>query len=576
MGFSIVLWLLAQASLIITLAALGAVLWKLLPIVIPRWSTSPLLKLRGPPSSSWLFGNLKEKHLSGDDLLNDQWAKEYGPVCIIREFFSMPVLMLTDTRAINHVLTHSAHYFKPSQAQRDLSRLLGTGTCSNDCAGRAVLMSTYAPLGVLLTEGEQHRQQRRIMNPAFGPSQIRELTEIFVEKSNELRDVWAAELDANGEPTRINVSRGLSKMTLDVIGLAGFNYEFNSLNPNGKPNELAKAFEDVFTFPVKIPILMILRNLFPVFEIIKDKRLRDIEDAQRMMRRIGSELIAQKKTEILRASSEKKTGGIGRQSLQGRDLLTLLIKANMATDIPDNQRLSDDDVLAQVPTFLVAGHETTSTATTWCLYALTQAPAVQQKLRAELLALDTDTPTMDELMALPYLDMVVRESLRLHAPIPETGRVAMRADAIPLDRPFTDRDGTVHDHVRVAKGDVILIPIKALNRLESLWGPDAHEFRPERWETPPDAISCIPGVWGHILSFLGGPRACIGYRFSIVEMKALLYALVRAFEFELAVAPEDIKKTPGIVQRPALRDDPTGTAQMPLIVRRYKPSPVAA
>lgn len=120
---------------------------------------------------------------------------------------------------------------------------------------------------------------------------------------------------------------------------------------------------------------------------------------------------------------------------------------------------------------------------------------------------------------------------------------------------------------------------------------------PERWETPPDAISCIPGVWGHILSFLGGPRACIGYRFSIVEyvrppmhsapahvpppthraprtarMKALLYALVRAFEFELAVSPQDIKMTPGIVQRPALRADPTGAVQMPLVVRRYRPS----
>ncbi|OSD05293.1 cytochrome P450 [Trametes coccinea BRFM310] len=552
MGISTVLSILAKTTLAIILAFLGAILWKLLPIVLPRWFASPLLRLHGPPSTSWLFGNLKEKHLSGDDLLNDKWAKEYGPACIIREFFSMPVLMLTDTRGINHVLTHSAHYFKPSQAQRDLARLLGTG--------------------VLLTEGEQHRQQRRIMNPAFGPSQIRELTEIFVEKSNELRDVWAAELDAKGEPTCINVSRGLSKMTLDVIGLAGFNYDFISLSPNGRPNELAKAFEDVFTFPVKIPILMILRNLFPVFEIIKDKRLRDIEHARQMMHRIGSELIAQKKAEILRESSEKKTGGIGRQSLQGRDLLTLLIKANMATDIPDSQRLSDEDVLAQVPTFLVAGHETTNTATTWCLYALTQAPAAQRKLRAELLALDTDTPTMDELMALPYLDMVVRESLRLHAPIPETGRVAMRADVIPLDRPFTDRDGVVHDHVKVAKGDVILIPIKALNRLESLWGPDAHEFRPERWETPPAAISCITGVWGHILTFLGGPRACIGYRFSIVEMKALLYALVRAFEFELAVSPRDIKMTPGIVQRPALRADPTGAVQMPLVVRRYRPS----
>ncbi|CDO69788.1 hypothetical protein BN946_scf184766.g33 [Trametes cinnabarina] len=565
-----VLPLLAQIAIAILLGVLGAVSWRLFPIIVPRRFTSPLLKLRGPPSSSWLFGHLKDKHLSDDDLLNDRWVKEYGPVCIIREFFNMAVLLATDTRAINHVLTHSAHYHKPAQAQRDLSRLLGEG--------------------VLITEGEQHRQQRRIMNPAFGPAQIRGLTEIFVEKANQLRDVWAAELDAKGEPTRINVIRGLSKMTLDVIGLAGeseslpesdrslraeetlagFNYEFNALNPRGEQNELAKAFEEVFSFPAKIPVLMILRNLFPVFEIIKDKRLRDIEYARRTMHRIGSQLMAQKKAEILRESSGEKSGGVGKNSVQGRDLLTLLIKANTATDIPDSQRLSDEDVLAQVPTFLVAGHETTSTATSWCLYALSQAPDVQRKLRDELLTVDTETPTMDELMALPYLDMVLRESLRLYPAVPETGRIAKRDDIIPLDKPFTDKNGNVQDHVRIAKGDIILIPIKTVNRLESLWGADAHEFRPERWENPPAAVSTIPGVWGHVLSFLGGPRACIGYRFSIVEyvrphpvplslslspadrriapthrMKALLFALVRAFEFAPAVDPREIKKGPG-------------------------------
>ena len=98
--------------------------------------------------------------------------------------------------------------------------------------------------------------------------------------------------------------------------------------------------------------------------------------------------------------------------------------------------------------FLVAGHETTSTATTWCLYALTQAPAVQEKLRAELLTVDADSPTMDELNALPYLGMVVRETLRVHAPVPETIRVATKEDVVPLERPFTDRDGQVHSSVK--------------------------------------------------------------------------------------------------------------------------------
>ena len=97
--------------------------------------------------------------------------------------------------------------------------------------------------------------------------------------------------------------------------------------------------------------------------------------------------------------------------------------------------------------FLLAGHETTSTGTTWALYALTQAPEVQRKLREELLSVSTDTPSMDELMALPYLDMVVKEVLRLHTPVPSTVRIATKEEVIPVSEPFTDRNGEVQDKI---------------------------------------------------------------------------------------------------------------------------------
>lgn len=165
---------------------------------------------------------------------------------------------------------------------------------------------------------------------------------------------------------------------------------------------------------------------------------------------------------------------------------------------------------------------------------------------------------MDEIMALPYLDMVVKETLRVHSPVPFTGRIATEDDIIPLNKPFTDRDGNVHDSIayvspsylfsttllltlvhRVAKGDPVMIPILIINRSKALWGEDSFEFRsescctyrlpysrivirPERWENLPEAVSGIPGVWGNLLSFLGGPRSCIGYRFSLVEYVPLL------------------------------------------------------
>ena len=88
-----------------------------------------------------------------------------------------------------------------------------------------------------------------------------------------------------------------------------------------------------------------------------------------------------------------------------------------------------------------------STATTWALFALTQNREAQDKLRNELLSVGTDNPTMDELNALPYLDLVVRETLRLHAPVASTMRVAIQDDIMPLSEPIKDKYGRVIDGI---------------------------------------------------------------------------------------------------------------------------------
>ena len=103
---------------------------------------------------------------------------------------------------------------------------------------------------------------------------------------------------------------------------------------------------------------------------------------------------------------------------------------------------------AEVPTFLVAGHETTSTETMWALFSLSQEPEMQQKLRDELLSVPSETLDMDELNALPYLDAVVRETLRLHAAVTFVTRVAAKDDVIPLSAPFVDKKGAVHNEIR--------------------------------------------------------------------------------------------------------------------------------
>ncbi|OJT11870.1 Cytochrome P450 3A28 [Trametes pubescens] len=464
---------LAQTTLLSLAGLIVLALSKLWPMVSRAYNSS-LKNLPGPPSPSWFYGNIKAIQDEDNSVPQERWAAEYGPVISYKGFLGLSRLWTTDTRALNHVLTHSTDYQKPEAARRNLAKILGKG----------------------------------------------------------------------------------------------FNYNFDSLR--GKPNELNAAFQEVFNPGTNFTIFMFLKNVFPALDIFPDERAKRLDHAQEVMRRIGLQLIEEKKAQIAREMSEGKSGGVERKDVQGRDLLTLLMKANMATDIPDNQRLSDEDVLAQVPTFLVAGHETTSTATMWCLYALTQAPEVQKKLRDEMFTLQTEAPTMDELSSLPYLDAVVRETLRVHAPVPTTMRIATKDDVIPVSEPFVDRHGKLQDSIHISKGSPIIIPVLSLNRSTELWGADALEFKPERWINPPEAISSIPGVWGHMLSFLGGPRACIGYRFSLIEMKALLFALVRAFEFELAVPASDIQKKTSIVQRPLLRSAPEQGSQMPLLVRRFK------
>ncbi|KAJ3480235.1 hypothetical protein NLI96_g8502 [Meripilus lineatus] len=517
--------------------------YQIVPTLLDPFLT-PLRHLRGPPTTSWFWGNVKDQSDGDAGEKTQQWVAEYGHVFRIKSLLNLDRLITTDTKAINHMLTHSAEYKRPALSRKFVAKMFGEG--------------------ILFAEG------RRIMNPAFGPAQIRDLTSLFLEKSIQLRDIWATSLhetDDNG--TRIDILSGLSKMTLDVIGLAGFGYEFNALNPSGEVNPLGQALNEILSSGTPTSIAGLMSGLIPAFQHLPTKRARKTKAARETMLKIGTKLVAERKALILAASTNKDTK-VSSKDLDGRDLLTLLMKANMASDIPESQKLSDEEVVSQIPTFFIAGHETTASAVTWCLYALSLDHKVQQKLREELLAVSTDMPSMDELMSLPYLDAVLRETLRLYPPVAGTLREAGKDDLIPLSKPFTDKYGEVHDTIRVRAGDQIVIPILAPNRSKELWGEDVDEFKPERWDHPPEAISNIPGVWGNILSFLGGPRSCIGYRFTLVEFKALVFTLIRAFEFNLAVSREDIAKKATIVMRPIVKSEADKGNQMPMLMKAYR------
>ena len=161
-------------------------------------------------------------------------------------------------------------------------------------------------------------------------------------------------------------------------------------------------------------------------------------------------------------------------------IISFAVKSNMSQEIPDDQKISDEDMLNQINTFLFAGSDTTALAMTWILYHLTQSPDIQKRLREELLTVpenDDAYALFQELDQLHFFDNVVKEGLRLVSPVHSTLRVAMHDDEIPLSEPVKQSDGSVLWSVRIKEGQIVHIPMEGFNLDRASWGQDAWEFK---------------------------------------------------------------------------------------------------
>ncbi|KAF7340564.1 Cytochrome P450 [Mycena sanguinolenta] len=419
---------------------------------------------------------------------------------------------------------------------------------------------------LLGVEGDIHRRQVSI-DVIYG-----RVNDGIVAETDYESGLWYSansELDGSIENDskwkRIDVLDDLSKMTLDVIGQAGFDYHFNSLDPEDqKPNEIYQAFHKVFNSPQRARFNTLRSTPIPLLRFLPLAGGKTFNETRIKLFSLGSGLLRDGKAAINAAGGPEAVS-------RSRDLFSLVLRANMSPDIPEDHRMSDDEVIGQVPTFLVAGHATTRpvTAIAWALHELSINPIVQKKLREELLAVPTENPTLEELNALPYLDSVIRETLRVHSPVSHVGRIAAADDVLPLGTPCLDVQGRELTSLPIRRGQLIRVPIKDVNTDINLWGEDAAEFRPERWVKVPKAVEAIPAVWGNLLTFLAGAHNCIGFRFSLAEQKALLFVLIRAFEFERAVADGEIRQSGSALQSPIVISE-GGKGQMPLMIKPYQ------
>jgi cytochrome P450 len=328
---------------------------------------------------------------------------------------------------------------------------------------------------------------------------------------------------------------------------------------------------------------------FPIIEnLFSDEGTKITKNSQRIIRGTGKKLVANKKAAIL---AEKSCAS----EIREKDILSLLIKSNLSSD--PSKRMSDDELLDQLSTFLFAGSDSTALAISWCIHLLSLHLDVQSRLRQELLSFSLLTPPSypestgtvdgishatppptasptysfeahaDAIDNLSFLDSVVRETLRLCPPVHSTIRVATSADTIPVSTPVTMRDGSVVDSITIGKGSFVHIPIEGLNMSKDVWGEDAAVFNPDRWSCLPKSARPPnhPGI-ANLMTFSFGPHSCPGAKFSIVEMKIFLATLLPYFTFEPV---EKICKYNVILTRPFVYDAFDLGPRLPIKVGRY-------
>ncbi|KAI0263463.1 cytochrome P450 [Gloeopeniophorella convolvens] len=503
-------------SLITLFLALLAVV--VLPLyAYNRRHSSFLRNLRGPKPSSFWLGNeadLRYQNEVGDCEL--KWMRQFGSVwrrsgCLGREH-----LMIADPKALQYIL-HMPGYNYPKATDRAKFNELVVGK------------------GLVSIQGQAHLRQRKIMGPAFHPAQLKSHIPVFQKAATKLVQRWRDDLvakDPNRKPL-VDVTKWFSRATLDIIGEAGFGFQFGSLDDLKTP--LAMQYEDLFVDSTLYPSwydLMFketwsylpepVHNLIRYLPIREYRRFRSFLD---FMRSFSRDMVKQ-----------SMVNG------DGKDIMSVLLRANESED--PKCKMSETEVIDQIATLLMAGHETTANTLTWFFWELSKHPDVQTRIREEVRAAREanggEEFSAADLDGMAYTQAAMKESMRLHPIFWTLLREAARDDVIPLAFPITLKSGEQITSIPIKKGTPLDVSPVAYNRLPQIWGEDADAFKPERFlETEKEKKTSV-GVFGNLLNFASGTRVCLGWRFSVLEVQTIVVAILENFEVSL---PEQTQKT---------------------------------
>jgi len=431
----------------------------------------------GPKGLPFLGNILQFRH----DQLNYLHAlqRTYGNMATIY-IGKTPVVILFRPEHVRYILTENPRNFTNREVAGGLIfgnmlvlSLLARNFTDEVTEGLEALLGD----GLLTSDGDFHHQQRRLMMPAFHKRRVDDYAGLIVQYTREVMEQW--------QPgSEIDFARTVQELILRIIVKI-----LVDVDVNDQQGEVGHLIDDLLLHPIGLLEGLLRLNIdLPITPYGKRMATRRKADA------FIYDFIDRRK-------AEKRDVG---------DVLSMLLHAQ-----DEGKMMTREQVRNQLMTLIAAGHETTTNSLLWTFYLLSEHPTAREKLLAEIqTVLGGREPKMDDLPNLPYLDWVIKESMRFYPSAWTQGRQAVKE---------FDLDGY---HFRA--GTLLMFSQWALHHLPDVWG-DPEVFRPERWN--PKNEQGAP-TWAYF-PFGGGSRICIGTSLAQMEVRLVAATILQRYTLRL-------------------------------------------
>ncbi|KAH9109224.1 hypothetical protein AeMF1_015685 [Aphanomyces euteiches] len=499
-------------------------------LFVIRPATSRLRAIPGPKSSHWLYGSRDQ--VNGSTWTDGKfaepqlsWVKQYGGVVCYREFLDTTV-MLTDPEALKHVFNTNGENYPRAWPPRQFLRVQ---THHTSLRGFTILLGLIGGDGLFSTKGDLHTHQRKMLLPHFGFNRIKDFVNIFATHAAELCD--ELKLKADQPNVTVDLYSYFTALTLDVIGVSAFGYNFNSLSGTSPIVEATNLlFQPPSAFYEAGKALIPTFDNWPLPRLIKERQ------AKKMLYQTVDDVIAAK----LKAPRDVN---------RPVDIVDLMLDDNAHAE----HKVTAEEVRTHVMTFIIAGHETTSTTLSWVFTLFAQHPHIEALAREEARAATANGGTIGWKMLgeLKYITACIQEALRLYPTISRLAtRIAQKDDVLPT---------TEGKPVFVPKGTVIAITPAAMHRNPKYWNhPEV--YLPERFIEGTDAFLADKALRnGHgntyyYMPFSVGAKNCIGMRFAMAELQVVVATLLLQYSFRLTDQANVNPKMVGVSIKPVHLD----------------------